>query len=418
MSGEGAAAGGGEAVVLVVGSGMRRYREYLLSSAGQRHKLWLLDAAEPSWQHDYVAGATVVDTRDPAALVRAAREVALHREVSGLICYDELLIESAAHVVAALGLRGMTGEAVARCRDKDSTRATLREAGVLQPRSVAVSSLPDALEVASGFGYPVVLKPRNLGASYGVSKAADADALAVAFAAADAAQLPGIPRYADSVLVEEYVDGPEISIDGFVFDGEYQPLFVARKRLGLEPYFEETGHIVDGVDPLLDDAGLRTVLVEAHRALGVDYSITHTEVRLTDRGPVIIEVNARLGGDFIPYVGWLATGIDPGHVAVDVAIGRRPVLAPSRKRTVGIEFCYPRQNCRVLSVQLPDPDRTPGLLSAEKLVEPGTEMRLPPDGYVQRYAYVICAGADRAECEDRLAAAAEGVQLEWTELSA
>lgn len=407
-----------DAVVIVVGSGVRRYREYLLSSAGRRHGLWLLDGSAPTWQGDYIVGSSVVDVRDPAALVQAAREVASQRPVSGLICYDELLIESAAHVVAELGLRGMTVEAVARCRDKDSTRATLRQAGIAQPRSVAVNSLADAHRVADEFGYPVVLKPRNLGASYGVSKVADADAMAVAFAAADSARIPGVARLADGVLVEEYVDGPEISIDGFVFEGEYQPVFIARKCLGLEPYFEELGHIVDGVDPLLDDAVLRNLLVEAHRALGVDEAITHTEVRLTDRGPVIIEVNARLGGDFIPYLGFLATGVDPGHLAVDIAVGRRPVVAPSLKRTVGITFCYPRQDCRVLSVALPEADRTPGLLAAETAVEPGAELRLPPGGYIQRYAYVICAGVDHEQCADRLAVAADGVRLEWVGLSA
>ena len=195
-------------------------------------------------------------------------------------------------------------------------------------------------------------------------------------------------------------------VDGVVFDGEYQPLFLARKKVGLEPYFEEIGHVVDPDDPLLSDSELVDVLGRAHRAVGLRYGITHTEVMLTGVGPVIVEVNARLGGHLIPYLGKLATGIDPGEIAADVASGTRPTIEASRRRPVGIRFLYPPEDCRVLEVDVPTNGAVPGLLEASPMVEPGAELRLPPKGYIARYAYVICTAADPGGCSAALDEAA------------
>ena len=81
------------------------------------------------------------------------------------------------------------------------------------------------------------------------------------------------------VVGEPYRDGS---------GNEYLPMFVARKRTGMFPYFEEVGHVVDAADPLLHDDSLMETLAEAHRVLGVENGLTHAEVRLTERGPLII----------------------------------------------------------------------------------------------------------------------------------
>jgi biotin carboxylase len=218
------------------------------------------------------------------------------------------------------------------------------------------------------------------------------------------------------VLVEELVAGPEISIDGAVVAGRYLPFCLARKQLGMPPYFEEVGHVVDGADPLLDDAELRGVLEATHLALGLRFGITHTEVRLSGRGPVVIEVNARLGGDLIPYVGKLATGIDPGRVAVEVAAGELPALVPDRSACIGIRFVYPPEDCRVVQVAVPEPAAVPGLIEAHPLVSPGGTLRLPPRAHIGRHAYVICTAGTPTAVAARLDQAAELVQLRYEPL--
>jgi biotin carboxylase len=396
-------------VLLVVGSGGRAYREYLLAGAAQRRRLWLLDSVKSTWQRRYVVGTDVVELVDRARLVPdrarlhdAALGVARRHRVVGALTYDETLVMATAEIAELLGLPGPGTDGADRCRNKHRCRQTLTAAGLPQPRFALAGTLDEARDTASAIGYPLVLKPRGMGASIGVVRVDGPSALDASFAVAEQASHGGSPAYEGGVLVEEYLSGPEISIDGAVFDGDYLPFFIAHKQVGLHPYFEEIGHIVRADDPLLEDPELGRVLAQAHRALGLRFAVTHTEVRLTERGPVIIEVNVRPGGDLIPYLGKLATGIDPACIAVDVAVGNRPIIRATRSGVVGIRFAYPSQDCTVGSVSVPEPGASPGLVQSGAIVQPGTSLRLPPRGYIARYAYVICAADDAGTCDARL----------------
>ncbi len=121
------------------------------------------------------------------------------------------------------------------------------------------------------------------------------------------------------MLVEEFADGYEISIDAAVFQGQVTPFCLARKEIGYPPYAEEIGHYVDAADPLLADEQLIQVLADAHAAIEFTDGVTHTEIMMTADGPKVIEINARIGGDMIPYLGLQATGADPGLAAAAVA---------------------------------------------------------------------------------------------------
>ncbi|HEV2885273.1 MAG TPA: ATP-grasp domain-containing protein, partial [Jatrophihabitans sp.] len=294
------AMGDDQGVVLLIGSGWRPYREYLLQGLARHRPLWLIDEHPATWQHRYLLGSSVVGPLDEQravadrnGLIEAALEVAKEREVAGVLTYDEALVTATAHVAERLGVRGLSVRGAENCRDKARSRSELSRAGIAQPRFALVHDLEAAVEAAGRIGYPVVTKPRGMGASVGVARADGPDDLKAGFEVAERARRAGPPVYEDGVLIEELVDGPEISIDGAVFGGEYRPFCLARKHLGAPPYFEEVGHLVDAADPLVGDPALQALLAEAHRTLGVHDGVTHTEIRLTSRGPVIIEVNAR-----------------------------------------------------------------------------------------------------------------------------
>jgi len=402
-----------EGVVLVIGCGMRPYREYLLSSAAARHPLWLFNASELTWQREYVRGGTVLDVLDREAVLGAARELAETTTILGVLSWDEALIVNTAHVAHELGLAGASINGIEGCRDKGRSRQVLTEAGVDQPRFELALDEQHAVATAERTGYPVIVKPRGLGASIGVVLAEDAEAVRDAFRAAETASLIGATAYQGGALIEEYLTGPEISIDGAVVNGHYTPLFIGRKTVGMYPYFEELGHIVDSADPLLGDPRLLETLAAAHRAIEFEYGVTHTEVKLTERGPVIVEINGRLGGDLIPRLAWYATGIDPGAVAVDVALGRQPeITRNAADRAVGVRFGYPTEDCVVDHVSVPEsrPEEN-GVLAAIAIVEPGAVLRLPPAEFISRHAYVICAGRDPEDCAAVLDKALAEVQL-------
>lgn len=396
--------------LLVVGAGGRSYREYLLSSIGAEQPVHLLTGAEPTWEREHVAGWTVLDltsTVDAGDLVEAARAVP---DVAGVLSWDEARVLQVAKVAAALGLPGGDADAVLRCRDKHLTRRALDAAGVPQAASVAAASPEEALAAARSIGFPVVLKPRAMAASLGVVRVDTAEELVARFPFARDTTLPGAWRY-DEVLVEEYLDGEEVSVDSAVHRGRTTPLCVARKQVGYPPYFEEVGHVVDAADPLLSDPGLLGIVQDAHTALGYADGVTHTELKLTAAGPKVVEVNARLGGDLIPYLGLRASGVDPGLAAASVACGRPPVVRPDRKLVGAVRFFYPSaDDTSVESVgfgELP-----PAVDRAEALVEPGEVVSPPPKGtLLGRVAFATAVAGSEQECRAALDAAAAALTV-------
>ncbi len=401
--------------LLVIGSGLKVYREYLVAPIRRRAlaaglDLVLVNNLKPTWQRAYFDEITVANVFDTEAMNAAAREVAARRRIVGLMCWDEPLVLDAGLLAAELGVPGLSVPGVRGCRDKRRTRIELTEAGLYQPGSELTTTVEEAKAAARRIGYPVVLKPRAMGAGIGVVFAADEAELERAFRIALSASEVDPGPYRASAIVEGYAPGPEISVDGAVHKGEYLPMFTARKHSSDEPYFEEVGHLVDAADPLMQDQELMGTLARAHRALGIEDGITHSEIRLTDRGPLIIEINGRLGGDLISFLGRTATGIEPGDVLFDVATGQRPDIRPTRRAVAGIRFGYPERDCLLKTVRVPA--EAPGLVAAAPMAEPGTTLRLPPGGYLARHSFVVCEADDTRTCLDRLDTAAALVELD------
>ncbi|APS23948.1 phosphoribosylglycinamide synthetase [Streptomyces sp. Tue 6075] len=398
----------------MVGGGGQLWREYVLKSVADSYDLWLFAPKAPTWESRYLRGNTIVDTLDAFESIESAVRLAESVEVAGVLCYDEIRVPVAAMMAEELKLPTANAEGVLACRDKYLGRQALAAAGVAQPVSRAVASLEEAREVAEAIGYPVVLKPRALAASVGVVRADGPEALESAYSEAAAAYFDEIPRDRAWVLVEEYLDGPEISVESVCRNGRVTPMFVARKALGFAPHFEEVGHTVSADDPLLHDPAVRRVLQEAHTALGLDTLVTHTELRLTRTGPRLVEVNARLGGDLIPYVARLATGVDYGMVAAALAAGAQPDVTPVRTASAHVQFLYPEYDLDVTSLTVEE-ELPAGVHEVRLMAEPGRRLRLPPRDHVAgRYAYVVTTGASPEGCADALHAAKPLVHLAGT----
>lgn len=406
----------GKPLLLVVGSSDQAWREYMLRSLTIRCDLHLFSAALPGWELPYITGYDIVDTLDPAAMIEIIRRSRL--PVAGVITYWETRVEAVAAIADALGLPASPLSAVRACRDKHEGRRQLEAAGVPQARSMLVGSLGAAREAASRVGYPVVVKPRALSSSVGVALVRTAAELECAYRQASTAGFAGLPGYAEPVLVEEYLVGTEFSIDSMCHDGRVVPLFLAHKRLGYSPAFEETGHIVRADDPLLADPAVTSILQSAHTALGLTEAMTHAEIRLTAAGLRVIEVNARTGGGLIPYIGQLATGIDLGAVAADLAIGASPDLRRTRNHVAGVRFVYPDQDLTVGSITI-DRGRLPTEITEVRvLAAPGQQVRLPPRQTVHcRCAAIIAEARSETQCSAALDQAVAAVTITGTPLS-
>jgi len=384
--------------LLVVGSGRREFREYALAGIATRGPIALLDASRRAWTESHVRSFHQVDPMTAERLVEVGLGVAERHGAAAVLTYDERYVEPVAALARALGLPGPGVEAVRACRDKWETRRRLAAAGVGAVRARLVGSEAEAADAAAEIGLPVVLKPRSLGGSIGVVRADRPEQVVAGFTTAAGAVFEGALGTHAGVLVEEYVEGPEFSIDSVVHGGRVHPVVVARKMTGFAPYFEELGHVVDahGVDAL---PGLGPFLQAVHDALAFREGVTHAEVRCGRDGYQVIEVNARLGGDLIPFLGRLATGVDLAAAAADVALGRGPDLAPTRAGAAALRFLYPDADMTLDEVRVPpDVAARPTVVEAMALLPSGAVLRLPPRGYLARVALVIVAGSSGDEC--------------------
>jgi biotin carboxylase len=403
--------------ILLLTTGFALYREYLLRSAAEHANIWLFHDVEPGWEKPFLIGNTVISSQDTAAMVKAARSLPAGVQIAGVLCWNETRIIQTAELAQALGVPGTTPENIKRCRDKYLTRQALAAQKVPQPASILAGSVDQALETARRIGYPVIVKPRDMGGSFGVSLAQDEKELAAAVAHALMPRKEYYPERGPGVLIEEFADGPEVSIDAAWVQGKMFPLYLARKLTGFYPHFEEVGHVVDANDPLLEDAVFLNVLEGAHRAVGFQTGITHTELRLTPAGPKIIEINGRLGGDMIPYVGWVASGINPGQVAVEVTCGRVPSVAPPQKRIAAIRFFYPPYDAVVGQVRIDTSALPASVEKAAALVSPGQKLILPPADHIfGRYGYVVVHAETMQACEAALTQAERAFTLEASPL--
>lgn len=339
----------------------------------------------------------VTDTADLNGLIELCAGLA-EGTPAGVTSSSEYYVATAAAVAAKLGLPAPDAEAVARCRDKGVQRRLLADAGVPVPEFRVVRGADEGLGAADAFGLPVVVKPVLGSGSVGVRMCTRTGELSAALHGLLARRHtePG-PLAADRVLVEEYLDGPEFSVETF----DERVVGVTGKHLGAPPFFVETGHDFPAPVPEAERAALAATALDALRALGLGWGPAHTELRLTADGPRVVEVNPRLAGGMIPAAVLEATGVDLVDAAVARASGAHPDLQPSRDRGAAIRFLLAPGPGRITGVDgLADARRSPGARIVEPAVRVGRRVSIS-HSFRDRLGYAVAGGADAAQAAAR-----------------
>lgn len=283
-------------------------------------------ARYPYITHDAV-DYVVADTSDPGAVLAAARTLDRDADIAGITSSSEYYIETAAVCAKALCLPGPAPEAVRACRHKGTQRQILTAAGLGGPRFVRASTVAGVLD--AGIGYPVVLKPCTGSGSLGVRLCADdseaATHAATLLRATENERGLAVPA---EILVEEYMTGPEYSVE--MFAG--RAVATLDKHRGPLPWFVETGHDTPSRLPADRERVLTSAARDAVTALNLTGSAAHVELRLGPVGARIVEVNPRLAGGMIPDLVHRAYGIDLIDSQIRAAVGLPVPAAGARPR--------------------------------------------------------------------------------------
>lgn len=370
----------------------------VLSAMAARAAVTLLDFEQPTWTKKYIRSFERIPSPTMEHMLASARDVVRRERARGIVTFDDRYVVPAAMVADEFGLPGPGVRAATACKDKWTTRATLADAALGGVGARLARTADEAVGAASQIGLPVVVKPRALSASIGVGRADSLAEVRARFEVASSVKVPDPVYTVPGVIVEEFVAGPEFSIDSIVREGRVTPLFVASKLSGFAPYFEELGHVVssDGLELL---PGIEPFLQAVHEQVGFRNGATHTEVRVSTGRFALMEINARLGGDLIPHLGLLATGIDLPGAMTDVALGNEPDLRASKAGAAAVRFIYPTRDMELREIRIPaDVAEHPGVVSARPLASPGAKLQLPPRAFWTRAAFVVVRGDDVEAC--------------------
>jgi biotin carboxylase len=354
----------------------------------------------------------VCDTNTPEELKATIDTRVLMEDVCGITTTSEFYLETVATLAATYGLVGNSPRAVARCRDKARTRLCLRDADVRQPRFAIISDPADVPNALLACGLPCVVKPVDDTGSHDV-RFCQTHAQAHAQAARILAARTNVrgQHTARTVLLEEFLDAPEYSVETLTWQGNTICVGVTEKHLSGFPFFVESGHVFPA--PLAKEtlAELTTTVTHALQALGISHGATHTEVKLTAQGGAIIEVNARLAGGMIPELIRYTTGRDLVAEHLMMATGQPPAPVTPPHGFAAISFLLSETPGILQKVQgLEQAQAMEGIVHLELTATPGAHVAPPRSAY-DRLGFVIACGQTYPEVAARLQKAMTTIRL-------
>ncbi len=330
-----------------------------------------------------------------AAAERYNRKI---RKIDGVICVAADAPLTVAAVAKRLGLPGLSPESARLACDKLAMKERFLAAGVAIPWFAPVSTVQQLQRIAIERGRDLVIKPAYSRGSRGVQRVAQVADLEKAFALARS------HSPTQRVMVEQYLDGPQVSTESLVVNGRcFTPGFSDRNYEYLEryaPYFVENGGDLPSHLPQETQTKVRAVVAAAAQALGIVNGTVKGDIVVHNGEPHVIELAARLSGGFfctreIP----LNTGVDFIGAAIKVALGE-PVseaeLEPRQSIPVIQRYAFPEPG-RIVSVDgAEDARAVPGVAEIVVTARPGDI--IPPAGDKRpSAAMVLATGASRAD---------------------
>lgn len=248
---------------------------------------------------------------------------------------SDLAVVTVNYVAENMGLTSNSIASTLKTTNKHEMRKAFEEHGDPSPRSILVHSAKEVID--NHLRYPIIIKPLDRSGSRGIKKIDIENEAVIEEAIRNASEC----GFVKGALAEEYLEGKEYSVEYVSYRGEHQFLALTEKYTTGAPTFIETGHAEPAkVSTAVLDT-VKTVVEHALTSLDIKYGASHSEVKINDDGYVgIVEIGARMGGDFIgSTLVKQSTGIDFVKAVIEIALGEKPELAmEGEKSPVGVRF--------------------------------------------------------------------------------
>jgi biotin carboxylase len=334
-----------------------------------------------------------IDLKDKEGIEALARSLQEEGRLGGIMTAGTDFSASVAWVAERLGLPGLPYTSALNASDKGRMRRCFAAAGVPSPAFVVLTEIPKG-NFTLPFAYPAVVKPVDNMGGRGcrrVDSPADLEAA-----------LPEALKFSRSgrVIVEEYMDGPEFSVDALIYRGQITICGLADRHIYFPPYFLEMGHTMPTAFGEAETTALLKVFTDGARALGLlgehAAGAAKGDLKLSSRGPMIGEIAARLSGGYMS--GWTfpyASGVELTRAAILVALGRSPDGLEPRRSWTSAERAFISIPGTVRSLHfINEAASAPHVKDLFLRAEAGGRVRFPENN-VSKCGNIITAASDR-----------------------
>ncbi len=356
-----------------------------------------------------------VDLDDPEASAERLVSAVGDRPVSGVLALDDAAVRVAAIAASRLGTSTNSVAGVMATRDKAAFRRRMKEAGVPQPAFAVLDRFDGHLleEALRQVGFPCVVKPPGLSASTGVLRADDGESLAEAVGEVAAIQARHAGRSLP-LVVEEFLPGREVAVEGVLVDGDLEVLaLIDKPEAPKGPTFPETLLVTPADLSRGEQAEAAEVVASAARALGIREGPVHAELREGSDGRFcILELAARtIGGLCSKALVFESGTLTLEEVVLRRLLGDRAMLGCGSGIS-GVAMLHASEAGKVRAVSgVEEAKAVPGVVGVEITVRVGSEVRPLPWGH--RYLGFVFARAEkRADCQRALEAARAALRFE------
>ena len=335
------------------------------------------------------------------------------RSIDGVMCIASDVPLTVASVAHALGLPGISIETAQLASDKLAMKDRFVEKGISIPWFCSVDSVTHLRRILSERDFPVVLKPVDSRGARGVLRLTESVDLDWAYE--HSVSFSPLGR----VMVEEYLDGPQISTESAIINGmAFIPGFTDRNYEFLDrfsPYIIENGGHQPSVLTTEQQNSISRLSEQAALAMGITTGIAKGDMVLTKDGPKVIEIAARLSGgwfstDQIP----LATGVDLIGAAIKIALGEQVLeedLIPRYQKGVAIRYFFPEPGRVVKIANAEQFKDRPWVYKLGFFVKPGDIVE-PVTNHTKRAGFVITSGETRDQAIERAEQVVNTIEIE------
>ena len=279
----------------------------------------------------------VISTIDASAIVEAAKR----HQIDGIITLaTDMPMRSVAAVAKEMNLIGIDEDTALKATNKAEMRKALQIGGVPIPKFFKVANKEEYFEAVKEFNVPFIVKPADSSGSRGIFEVIDITDKKLIKEAYDYCR--PFSRVGD-VVVEEYMSGPEVSVETLSVDGVCHVIQITDKLTTGAPHYVEMGHSQSTRYSKEIAGRIAEVARMANKAIGIKNGPSHTEIIVTSEGPKIVELGARLGGDNITtHLVPLSTGVNMVECCIKIALGEKPDIEPKWSKGSAIRYFQQR----------------------------------------------------------------------------